>query len=228
VLRTARLLIDSGVLTPEDVLERYEAKRTNVIELADQISTLPQLDSATAVMAPLLSASDQVRAAVPASLIASVKSGETDTPVTVATAINRALHDILDRYPEAMIFGEDVARKGGVYGVTRGLLEDQFGAGVRHAARRAVDPRPALGAGVSGLLPIPRSSTCATFTTPPTRFAARARRCSSSPTAVPQSDGGPGGRLRYQKGSAGTFTTTTRSPRSATSPVSSSRRRAAR
>ena len=114
VLRTARLLIDTGVLTPAEVLDRYEAKRANIIELAEQISTLPQLDSATAVMEPLLSASDQVRAAVPASLIASVKSGETDTPVTVATAINRALHDILDRYPEAMIFGEDVARKGGV------------------------------------------------------------------------------------------------------------------
>ena len=41
VLCTAKLLIDIGVLTPADVLDRYEAKRANVIELADQISELP-------------------------------------------------------------------------------------------------------------------------------------------------------------------------------------------
>ena len=40
VLCTAKLLIDKGVLTPADVLDRYEAKRANVIELAEQVSEL--------------------------------------------------------------------------------------------------------------------------------------------------------------------------------------------
>jgi 2-oxoisovalerate dehydrogenase E1 component len=164
VLRTAKLLIDIGVLTPAEVLDRYEAKRTNVIALADQVSELPQLDSAQAVMEPLRSAQDEARAAVPASLIASVKSGDTDTPITVATAINRALHDILDRYPEAIIFGEDVARKGGVYGVTRGLLTASSSARVFDTL---LDEQSilglALGAGVSGLLPIPEIQYLAYF-----------------------------------------------------------------
>ncbi len=164
VLRTAKLLIDIGVLTPAEVLDRYEAKRANVIALADRISELPQLDSAQAVMEPLRSAQDDAQAAVPASLIASVKSGDTDTPITVATAINRALHDILDRYPEAMIFGEDVARKGGVYGVTRGLLTASSSARVFDTL---LDEQSilglALGAGVSGLLPIPEIQYLAYF-----------------------------------------------------------------
>jgi 2-oxoisovalerate dehydrogenase E1 component len=164
VLRTAKLLIDIGVLTPAEVLDRYEAKRANVIELADQVSELPQLDSAQAVMEPLQSAQDEAQAAVPASLIASVKSGDTDTPITVATAINRALHDILDRYPEAIIFGEDVARKGGVYGVTRGLLTASSSARVFDTL---LDEQSilglALGAGVSGLLPIPEIQYLAYF-----------------------------------------------------------------
>jgi len=164
VLCTARLLVDAGVLTPAEVLDRYEAKRANVIELADEISALAQLDSANAVMEPLLSTSDEARAAVPASLVASVKSGETDAPMTVATAINRALHDILDRYPEAMIFGEDVARKGGVYGVTRGLLSSTSSARVFDTL---LDEQSilglALGAGVSGLLPIPEIQYLAYF-----------------------------------------------------------------
>jgi 2-oxoisovalerate dehydrogenase E1 component len=156
VLCTAKLLIDAGVLTPADVLDCYEAKRANVIELADQISRLPQLDSAPAVMAPLRTTDEDIQDAVPASLVASVKAGDTDAPITLAIAINRALHDILDRYPEAMIFGEDVARKGGVYGVTRGLLSATSSARVFDTL---LDEQSilglALGAGVSGLLPIP-------------------------------------------------------------------------
>jgi len=164
VLCTAKLLIETGVLTPEEVLARYEAKRANVIELADQVGELAQLDSAQAVMEPLLSAGEDVCGAVPASLVASVKSGETEAPMTVATAINRALHDILDRYPEAMIFGEDVARKGGVYGVTRGLLAATSSARVFDTL---LDEQSilglALGAGVSGLLPIPEIQYLAYF-----------------------------------------------------------------
>ncbi|MFI5507249.1 thiamine pyrophosphate-dependent enzyme [Mycobacterium sp. NPDC051804] len=164
VLCTAKLLINTGVLTPEEVLERYETKRANVIALADEVSELAQLDSAQAVMEPLRTAAEDIHGAVPASLVASVKSGETDAPMTVATAINRALHDILDRYPEAMIFGEDVARKGGVYGVTRGLLAATSSARVFDTP---LDEQSilglALGAGVSGLLPIPEIQYLAYF-----------------------------------------------------------------
>src|SRR6185369_8789242 len=53
LLRTAKALTDAGVLTPEEVLEHYEAKRANVIELAGAVVDLPQLDSAAVVMKPL-------------------------------------------------------------------------------------------------------------------------------------------------------------------------------
>jgi len=156
VLCTAKALIDAGALTPEQALDRYEAKRANVIELAGEVADLPQLDTAAAVMKPLQDVLEDAVAAAPASLAATVRSGEPDAPLTLALAINRALHDILDRYPEAMIFGEDVARKGGVYGVTRGLLGKTSSAQVFDTL---LDEQAilglALGAGVSGLLPIP-------------------------------------------------------------------------
>ncbi len=156
VLCTARLLIDEGVLTPAEVLDRYEAKRAEVIELAGDVAEAAQLDSAEAVMAPLALGLDEAIAAAPASLAASVRSSGPDEPMTVAQGINRALDDILDRYPEAVIFGEDVARKGGVYGVTRGLLNRTSSARVFDTL---LDEQAilglALGAGVSGLLPIP-------------------------------------------------------------------------
>jgi 2-oxoisovalerate dehydrogenase E1 component len=156
VLCTARLLVDEGVLTPAEVLDRYEAKRTEVIELAGAVTEAAQLDSAEAVMEPLSLSLDDAIAAAPASLAASVRASGPDEPMTVAQGINRALDDILDRYPEAVVFGEDVARKGGVYGVTRGLLNRTSSARVFDTL---LDEQAilglALGAGVSGLLPIP-------------------------------------------------------------------------
>jgi 2-oxoisovalerate dehydrogenase E1 component len=164
VMCTALALIDAAVLTPQQVLDRYEAKRANVIEIAEEVSELPQLDSAAAVMKPLQDSLADAAAASPESLAATVRSGEPDAPLTVALAINRALHDILDRYPEAMVFGEDVARKGGVYGVTRGLLGKTSSARVFDTL---LDEQSilglALGAGVSGLLPIPEIQYLAYF-----------------------------------------------------------------
>src|SRR5262249_55623367 len=76
--------------------------------------------------------------------------------LTLALAINRALGDALQAHPEALLFGEDVAAKGGVYGVTRGL-HARFGAG--RVFDTLLDETSilglALGAAVSGLLPIP-------------------------------------------------------------------------
>jgi 2-oxoisovalerate dehydrogenase E1 component len=159
VLCTAKLLIAQGVLTPTEVLDRYEAKRANVIELAGEVAELPRLDSAQAVMAPLQTALDDAVSVVPAP----GGSGE-EAPVTVALAINRALQDILHRYPETIVFGEDVARKGGVYGVTRGLLAKTSSARVFDTL---LDEQAilglALGAGISGLLPIPEIQYLAYF-----------------------------------------------------------------
>ncbi|MEN3321441.1 MAG: 2-oxoisovalerate dehydrogenase component, partial [Mycobacterium sp.] len=164
ILCTAELLINRGALTPAEVLELYEAKRATVFELAGEVGDLPQLDSAAAVMTPLGESLEEAVAASPPSLAATVRSGEPDAPLTLAQAINRALHDILDRYPEAMIFGEDVARKGGVYGVTRGLLGKTSSARVFDTL---LDEQSilglALGAGVSGLLPIPEIQYLAYF-----------------------------------------------------------------
>jgi len=65
VLCTAKLLISEGHLSPAEVLDRYEAKRSEVIELAREVSALPQLDSAAAVMEPLRDTLDEAVDAVP-------------------------------------------------------------------------------------------------------------------------------------------------------------------
>jgi 2-oxoisovalerate dehydrogenase E1 component len=81
---------------------------------------------------------------------------EDEGPLTFAQAVNRALLDGLATHPGLLVFGEDVAVKGGVYGVTRGLRKK---AGSARVFDTLLDEQTvlglALGAGVSGLLPVP-------------------------------------------------------------------------
>jgi 2-oxoisovalerate dehydrogenase E1 component len=164
LLGTARLLVDGGVLTPEQVLARYHASRERVLALAAEAAGAPRLTSAAQVMAPLAPrrpdavAADTVSAATPSARGRAFgrRRPEDEGPLTLAQAINRSLADALAARPEVLVFGEDVARKGGVYGVTRGLL-GRFGAG--RVFDTVLDEQAilglALGAGLAGLLPVP-------------------------------------------------------------------------
>ena len=152
LLGTATLLIDRAGLSPADVLALYAAKREEVIGIAERVAELPQLRSAAAVMAPLVEGLVDAMTARPGD-----RGDAADaTPLTVAQSINRALLDVLTEYPGALVFGEDVARKGGVYGVTRGLAQKT---GRARVFDTLLDEQAilglALGAGLAGLLPIP-------------------------------------------------------------------------
>ncbi|WP_024805389.1 thiamine pyrophosphate-dependent enzyme [Nocardia sp. BMG51109] len=87
------------------------------------------------------------------------REGEADagsSPVTLAQAINHTLAALLERDDDVLVFGEDVGRKGGVYGVTKGL-QKTFGA--RRVFDTLLDEQSllgtALGAGLAGFVPIP-------------------------------------------------------------------------
>ena len=148
LIGTATLLIDAGILTPTEVVERYERKRSEVMSVARDCVRAEHLTGAAAVMAPLTEVSEAV---------VNTRSEEIELPPdsTLAQAINAALKHILARYPQAILFGEDVARKGGVYGVTRGLMAES---GLVRVFDTVLDEQSILGlaagAGVSGLLPI--------------------------------------------------------------------------
>jgi 2-oxoisovalerate dehydrogenase E1 component len=84
------------------------------------------------------------------------KLPEQGGPLTLAQTVNAALTDTLLAEPGALVFGEDVARKGGVYGVTKNLRQ-------RFGDDRVFDTLLdettilglGLGAALTGKLPIP-------------------------------------------------------------------------
>ena len=150
LLATAAWLIASGARSGPQLAEEYLACRAHVFDVALDAARRPQLATAADVMRPLASHSPNAVADLGRS---SEHLGE---PLTLALAINAALADVLDRHPETLVFGEDVAAKGGVYGITRGLRA-RFGAG--RVFDTLLDETSilglALGAAVSGFVPLP-------------------------------------------------------------------------
>ena len=151
ILGTARWLVSAGRATGEELANDYLAARDEVRELALEVAALPQMTSAEQVIAPLAPRSPGVVAERARRVRLAAEE-----PLTLAQAINAGLAAVLERHPNALLFGEDIAVKGGVYGVTRGLH-------ARFGAARVFDTLLdetsilglALGAAVSGFLPIP-------------------------------------------------------------------------
>jgi 2-oxoisovalerate dehydrogenase E1 component len=160
----AKLLIEAGAATPEQILELYDGAAARVAELGRLAATRPKLTTAVEVMQPIAPRDDDAVAHAVAAVADEPerrrfwgdKLPEEQRPAGFAQHVNWALGDLLAGNPELFLFGEDVAKKGGVYGVTRELS--------RRARRGRVfdtllDEQTilglAIGFGQLGLLPVP-------------------------------------------------------------------------
>jgi 2-oxoisovalerate dehydrogenase E1 component len=169
VIATARMLAEAGVATPTELIGRYDEIGWQVRKTAEEVIGEPKLGSAKEIVAPLAPRRPGRVARAVAEAGAAAGDGasprrasafagrlpEAAGPLTLAQAINATLTDALAVWPQAFVYGEDVAAKGGVYGVTKGLRE-RFGAG--RVFDTVLDETSilglGLGAGLAGLLPI--------------------------------------------------------------------------
>jgi len=156
LVATAAALVGAGLLTPDQAVARYDAIRERVRGAAERALSSRPLASAAEVMAPLAPRHpERVARRVLAGADAD-RAAAVDGPVTLAQAVNLALGELLDAYPGMCVFGEDVGRKGGVYGVTKGLQRRFGGARVFDTL---LDEQSilgvALGGALTGLLPVP-------------------------------------------------------------------------
>jgi 2-oxoisovalerate dehydrogenase E1 component len=176
LLRSAAIALESGLFDADDLLGLYELIRAKCFAAAEDADTRPRLSSLAEIVAPLAPYSpDRVvaeAARVDADHVArrlavfggEAKLPEAQPPRHLAIQINQALHDLLCKYPESLLFGEDVAQKGGVYTVTKGLHKAFKGARVFNTL---LDETMILGLAQGfanmGMLPIPEIQYLAYF-----------------------------------------------------------------
>ncbi len=161
LLHTARILCERAGMTGEEIVARYEQMRQRVDAVTAEALTKPRLETATEIMAPIVpEASAKLAPALPDAAARKMLFAKDERniakPVTLAKSINFALADLMLQYPQVALFGEDIARKGGVYGVTQGLQE-KFGQG--RVFDTLLDEQTilglAIGMGHNGFVPIP-------------------------------------------------------------------------
>ncbi|MEQ9258507.1 MAG: thiamine pyrophosphate-dependent enzyme [Roseovarius sp.] len=131
LLHSVRLLAEAGAMTPDDALNVYEDTCARVVRVADEAATRPRLKTSSDVMASLLPPQRPCKptngpdaAAREAAFGADLKAQA--EPQIMSRLINWALTDLMLEHGEIALMGEDVGRKGGVYGVTQKLIQ-RFG-----------------------------------------------------------------------------------------------------
>ncbi|WP_203928237.1 thiamine pyrophosphate-dependent enzyme [Virgisporangium ochraceum] len=169
LVASAKLLVAAGVATPDELRAQYDQVGWEVRRIAEEVLAEPKLASAAEITAPLAPRRPvRVARAIGASAAVLEGAGEERARgsvgklpeqaggLTLAQTINSVLADALISVEGAVVFGEDVAVKGGVYGVTKGL-RDRFGAA--RVFDTLLDETSiiglGLGAGLGGMVPVP-------------------------------------------------------------------------
>ena len=161
LLHSARILIENQCLSSEDILALYNSSRDQVNHVFNATIVRPKLETAADVMKSITA--NQIKRTSPNQPIQSVRKeifgkefNRMSHPQNMAKLINYALSDIMLRYQNTIVFGEDVAQKGGVYHVTADLYR-QFG--IRRGFNSPLDETSIIGFGLgfahNGFIAIP-------------------------------------------------------------------------
>ena len=166
LLLGCRRALELGIGTADELLSSYLGVEARVMAAARVAEQRPRLETAAQVAAPLAPANPRAVAgeaarrpdeAVRTELFGGAgKLPESQAGEPLGRLINWVLLDLLAKYPEMVVFGEDVGSRGGVYGITTKLQER---AGSARVFNTLLDEQTilgtAIGAGQMGLLPVP-------------------------------------------------------------------------
>ncbi len=161
LLHSVRLLRDAGALAPEEALAIYNDTQARVARVAAEAIIRPRLRTTADVMTSLIPPPRACKPSNGPTPQAREKAfgndlKSMDQPQPMSRLINWALTDLMLEYPDIVMMGEDVGRKGGVYGVTQ-KLQTRFGPD--RMIDTLLDEQSILGLGIglaqNGFLPIP-------------------------------------------------------------------------
>ena len=161
LLHSARIAMENDLATADEIIKIYKTTEEKIAAIGEYSKTRPKYlkreevrESLTACAFP--KSSPPVPSEEAMKELHGNEYPKTQQPLHLAKLINLGLHELLQRYPGALIFGEDVAQKGGVYNVTDGLFK-KFGS--KRIFNSLLDEQTILGTAMgfahNGFLPIP-------------------------------------------------------------------------
>ena len=161
LLHTARKITEGDFLSPKEIVDLYTSMEARINAITKEAIQRPKLVSARQVMdsiwppksttplPPLVDEAERNR-------LFADDQRHFNKPIHMAKHINLALADIMLQFPNTILCGEDIAKKGGVYGLTQQLFKKFSSARVINTL---LDEQSILGLAIglahSGFLPIP-------------------------------------------------------------------------
>ncbi len=217
LLKSAKIAVDAGIMSPKDILDLYERMNKRCMDSAYKADLQERITDIEEVVRPLAPYSQQLvnqQASQPVDKDKRIKIfgnekllPENQPAKHMAVLINKGLTDIMLKYDNSLIFGEDVAQKGGVYTLTKGLYK-KFSP--KRVFNTLLDEQTILGLAQGyanmGMIPIPEIQYLAYFHNACDQIrgeAASLQFFSNNQFANPMVVRIPG--LGYQKGFGGHF-----------------------
>ena len=127
LIYTAGHLMHQSNLNSAEVIDIYQSIAAQVESESDAVVKRPKLKSAAEVMTAIIPPArslpnrNEPSATKRAKVFGAADMRALDAPQPMSKLINLALTDLMLAHPEIVMAGEDIGRKGGVYGVTKGL-----------------------------------------------------------------------------------------------------------
>ncbi|MBU2711041.1 thiamine pyrophosphate-dependent enzyme [Zooshikella harenae] len=161
LLYSARILLDLKIMSAQDIITGCQQYWDQISRVAREVVTRPKLTTRGQVMSTVTACAQ--RRTLPHLPTEDERKSlfgnewrQLSQPQPLNKLLNFALADLLLQYPQLVICGEDVGKKGGVYGVTN-RLQQKFGpARVMDAL---LDEQSILGLAIglshNGFLPMP-------------------------------------------------------------------------
>jgi len=121
LLHSARILIENGILSAQDILDLYQQTAAQLKKYAQEPNCLKHLDSAQQIKSSIIPPKSNKKLPPITKAFLTIPN-----PNNMARGLNWVLAETLDRIKQAVILGEDVGKKGGVFQITADL-QSHFG-----------------------------------------------------------------------------------------------------
>lgn len=159
LLYLSALLLARGLYSAESLAQCAQTLDQQIARVADAACSRPKLTSADAVMQSIIPRPKQCPSLPTPAVrdeVLNFDKHNLGKAQHMAKLINWTLHEAMAQYPNTVVLGEDVGKKGGVYNVTSQLVQ-QFG--INRVLNTLLDEQSILGLAIGlaqqGFLPIP-------------------------------------------------------------------------